>query len=292
MQKRIVITGANGQLGQTLVRGEMAESNLLFPLGRDELDITSQASVNSLLETLKPEIVINSAAYTAVDAAESNAADAYAINEQGVKNLALWCKSSGTHLIHISTDFVFNGEKNQPYRVDDPVAPLSVYGQSKLAGERVIATLLPGNSSIVRTAWLYSPYNTNFMKTMLRLMREREMLNVVDDQIGTPCSTATLAQCLQALVRADRPEGIYHWTDAGVASWYDFAVAIQEEALALSILDRAIPINPIPTAKYPTPARRPTYSVLDKSRALQELGCPQMHWRTALRDVLKRMSEG
>lgn len=291
MQKRIVITGANGQLGQTLVRGELAESNILFPLGRTELDITDQASVAATLESLRPEIVINSSAYTAVDAAESNAAAAYSINEQGVRNLALWCQRSGAHLIHISTDFVFSGEKNQPYRVDDPVGPLSVYGQSKLAGERVLASLLPKQSSIVRTAWLYSPYNTNFMLTMLRLMRERESLNVVDDQIGTPCSAATLAQCLHALVQSELPGGIYHWADAGVASWYDFAVAIQEEALSLSLLDRAIPINPIPTVKYPTPARRPTYSVLDKSRALMELGCPQLHWRAALRDVLKRLSE-
>lgn len=291
MEKRIAITGANGQLGQTLVRCELAESNQLFPLGRAELDITDQTSVTATLEALKPDIVINTAAYTAVDAAESHAADAYAINEQGVKHLARWCKSSGAHLIHISTDFVFSGEKNQPYRVDDPVAPLSIYGQSKLAGEQMIAALLPGKASIVRTAWLYSPYNTNFMKTMLRLMREREVLYVVDDQIGTPCSTATLAQCLQALVRSDMPGGIYHWTDAGVASWYDFAVAIQEEALALSLLDRAIPVHPIPTVKYPTPARRPAYSVLDKSRALTELACPQVHWRAALRDVLKRMSE-
>ncbi|MES3006525.1 MAG: dTDP-4-dehydrorhamnose reductase [Pseudomonadota bacterium] len=291
MEKRIAITGANGQLGQTLVRCQLAESNQLFPLGRAELDITDQTSVTATLEALKPDIVINTAAYTAVDAAESHAADAYAINEQGVKHLARWCKSSGAHLIHISTDFVFSGEKNQPYRVDDSVAPLSVYGQSKLAGERMIATLLPGKASIVRTAWLYSPYNTNFMKTMLRLMREREVLYVVDDQIGTPCSTATLAQCLGALVRSDMPGGIYHWTDAGVASWYDFAVAIQEEALAQSLLDRAIPVHPIPTVKYPTPARRPAYSVLDKSRALTELECPQVHWRAALRDVLKTLSE-
>lgn len=291
MGKRIVITGANGQLGQTLQRSSLAETDTLLALGREDMDITNQSKVSARLDSLKPDLIINAAAYTAVDAAESHAAEAYSINEQGVKHLARWAKSNDVHLIHISTDFVFGGNRNRPYRVDDPVAPLGVYGESKLAGEKMIATLLPRKATIVRTAWLYSPYNTNFVKTMLRLMREREALHVVDDQIGTPCSTATLVQCLQGLIQANTPDGIFHWTDAGVASWYDFAVAIQEEALALSLLEREIPIHPIATEKYPTAARRPAYSVLDKSRALLELECPQMHWREALRDVLKTLSE-
>lgn len=291
MPKRIAITGANGQLGQTLLRSELAELHTLLPLGRKELDITDQASVAATLDSLKPDVIINAAAYTAVDAAETHAAEAYAINEQGVKHLARWAKGKPVHLIHVSTDFVFAGERNRPWQVDDPVSPISVYGQSKLAGEKMLTTLLPGKATIVRTAWLYSPYNTNFVKTMLRLMKERDVLHVVDDQVGTPCSTASLVGCLQAIVQRNKPGGVYHWTDAGVASWYDFAVAIQEEALALSLLDRAIPVNPIPTAKYPTPAKRPAYSVLDKSRALVELKCPQVHWREALRDVLKTLSE-
>lgn len=291
MEKRIVITGANGQLGQTLVRSSLAETDILLALGREEMDITDQSKVSATLDSLRPDIIINAAAYTAVDAAESHAAEAYSINEQGVKHLARWVKSNAAHLIHISTDFVFAGEKNRPYRVDDPVAPLGVYGESKLAGEKMIATLLPGKSTIVRTAWLYSQYNTNFVKTMLRLLRERDTLHVVDDQIGTPCSTATLVQCLQLIVERDTPDGVFHWTDAGVTSWYDFAVAIQEEAFALSLLERKISIHPIATEKYPTAARRPAYSVLDKSRALQELQCPQLHWREALRDVLKKLSE-
>ncbi|MDP1931962.1 MAG: dTDP-4-dehydrorhamnose reductase [Gammaproteobacteria bacterium] len=291
MVKRIAITGANGQLGQTLIRSGFAELHMLLPLGREELDITDPASVAATLDSLKPDFIINAAAYTAVDAAETHAAEAYAINEQGVKHLARWAKGKPVHLIHVSTDFVFGGEKNRPYQVDDPVSPISVYGQSKLAGEKMLATLLPGKATIVRTAWLYSPWNTNFVKTMLRLMKERDVLHIVDDQIGTPCSTASLVGCLQVVVNRNKPGSIYHWTDAGVASWYDFAVAIQEEALALSLLDRAIPVNPIPTAKYPTPAKRPAYSVLDKSKALVELGCPQVHWREALRAVLKQLSE-
>ena len=290
MGKRIAITGANGQLGQTLMRSPLFEDDILLPLGREDMDITAAASVSATLDSLKPDILINAAAYTAVDAAETHEAEAYSINEQGVKHLARWARDRKAHLIHISTDFVFGGEKNRPYRVDDPVSPLSVYGHSKLAGEKMIATLLPDQATIVRTAWLYSPWNHNFMKTMLRLMRERDVLYVVDDQIGTPCSTASLVQCLHALIQRNVPGGIFHWTDAGVASWYDFAIAIQEEALHLGLLEHAIPVHPIPTEKYTTPARRPAYSVLDKSRALQELVCPQVHWREALRDVMKKLN--
>lgn len=289
MGLRIAITGSNGQLGQSLLRSRLFEEHVLLPLGRDEMDITVQAKVSATLDGLKPDIVINAAAYTAVDAAESQPEQAYAINEQGVKHLARWAKAKKAHLIHISTDFVFGGDKNRPYRIDDPTAPLSLYGQSKLAGEKMLATLLPGKATIVRTAWLYSPYNNNFVKTMLRLMRERESLHVVDDQIGTPCSTASLVVCLHAIVTRNQPGAIYHWTDAGVASWYDFAVAIQEEAVVLELLDHAIPIHPISTEKYKTAAVRPAYSVLDKSRALQELQCPQPHWREALRDMLRTM---
>jgi dTDP-4-dehydrorhamnose reductase len=289
MGLRIAITGANGQLGQTLMRSTLFEDHLLLPLTRSELDITDAASVNTTLDALQPDIVINAAAYTAVDLAESQSERAFAINEHGVRHLALWARDAGAKLIHLSTDFVFDGQHNRPYRIDAPVAPLSVYGHSKLAGERALMQLLPERSTIVRTAWLYSPWQQNFLKTMLRLMRERDSLRVVDDQVGTPCSTASLAQCLHALIAHEVPGGIFHWTDAGVASWYDFAMAIQEEALRLGLLEHAIPVQPIPSEQYPTPARRPAWSVLDKSRALQELQCPQMHWREALCDAMKTL---
>lgn len=291
MGLRIAITGANGQLGQTLMRSALFEEHLLLPFGRDTLDIADRANIEAVLSSAAPDVVINAAAYTAVDAAESDEDAAFLLNDKGVENLAMWAAASGAALVHVSTDFVFDGRSHRPYRVEDPVAPLSVYGKSKLAGEQAIANILPGRGTIVRTAWLYSPYRQNFVRTMLRLMRERDGLGVVDDQIGTPTSTDGLVSCLHALISTGRQGGIYHWTDAGVASWYDFAVAIQEEALALSLLDRAIPIRPIPTTQYPTPAVRPAYSVLDKSRALQELQCPQVHWREALRDVLKHISE-
>jgi dTDP-4-dehydrorhamnose reductase len=286
MGARILLTGANGQLGETLLR---VESNLnLIPVTRVEFDLTDHAGMERALDRLRPDVIINAAAYTAVDAAESDAPKAFAVNAEAPAFLARWvAQNTGSHLIHISTDFVFGGEKNQPYLPDDPTHPLGIYGLSKLAGEQAITAVAP-HSTIIRTSWLYSPYGHNFMKTMLRLLREREQLNVVDDQIGTPCSTASLSQCVLAAA-VGRPAGIFHWSDAGVASWYDFAVAIQEEALRAGLLDNEIPVLPIPSSGYPTPARRPAYSVLDKRSTMDAMGCRPVHWRAALRDVLRQV---
>jgi dTDP-4-dehydrorhamnose reductase len=286
MSKKVLLTGANGQTGQTLIRSALADSCELLAVSRADLDITDADAVLQLLASIKPDVIINAAAYTAVDAAENNADAAFAINAGGPENLARGARIHGCHLIHLSTDFVFDGSKNLPYTPADKTDPLGVYGQSKLAGEQAVRRILPEHSSIIRTAWLYSPYGSNFVKTMLRLMKERDQLSVVDDQIGTPCSTVTLSACIIAAVEK-RISGIFHCSDAGLASWYDFAVAIQEEALLIGLLDFAIPINPIPTSAYPTPARRPIYSVLDKQATVAALGCGQQHWRLALRDVLK-----
>jgi dTDP-4-dehydrorhamnose reductase len=288
--KKIVITGANGQLGQTLMRASMFGEHTLIPLTRQQLDISSQASVDSVLDSLVPDIIINAAAYTAVDAAESNRDAAYAINEDGPGNLANWVNNSAAKLIHVSTDFVFDGQGHRPYKTQDKTRPVSVYGSSKLAGERKVLDILGQKASIVRTAWLYSPFNSNFVKTMLRLMGERDSLSVIDDQVGTPCSSFSLARCLAAIIESDSCGGVYHWTDAGVASWYDFAVAIQNEALTLGLLEQAIAITPITTEQYPTPARRPAYSVLDKHETLQQISVTQRHWREELKDVLIALS--
>jgi dTDP-4-dehydrorhamnose reductase len=289
-EKKIVITGANGQLGQTLMRSSLVEGHTLIPLTRQQLDISNQASVVAVLDSLAPDVIINAAAYTAVDAAESNRDAAYAINDAGPAGLAMWAKNSDAKLIHVSTDFVFDGLGHRPYRTHDKTGPMSVYGSSKLAGEQKILGTLGDQASIVRTAWLYSPFNNNFVKTMLRLMNERDSLSVIDDQIGTPCSTFSLGRCLAAIVDSDCSGGVYHWTDAGVASWYDFAVAIQNEALTLGLLERAITITPITTEQYPTPARRPAYSVLDKHETLQKISSTQRHWREELIDVLIALS--
>lgn len=288
--KRIVITGAGGQLGQTLLRSALATTHTLIPLGRDALNIADVVNVKAVLDQHKPDCIINAAAYTAVDAAETNEDLAFAINGTGPENLALWAFANAAHLIHVSTDFVFGGTAHSPYRTDDPVGPISVYGCSKLAGEQRVTDILGGSASIVRTAWLYSSLNNNFVKTMLRLMAERDTLGIIDDQIGSPCSTQSLARCLAAIVDLKNPGGVYHWTDAGVASWYDFAVAIHSEALAAGILKQAITINPIPTEKYPTPAKRPAYSVLDKHATLSRTGCENRHWREELQAVLSEIA--
>lgn len=288
--KKIVITGAGGQLGQTLLLSDLATQHTLILLGRQALNIADVDSVNAVLASHRPDYIINAAAYTAVDGAESDSDNAFAINETGPENLALWASNNKAQLIHVSTDFVFDGKGHRPYKTGDQVGPISVYGRSKLAGEQKISQILGTRASIVRTAWLYSPFNSNFVKTMLRLMAERDSLSIIDDQIGTPSSTASLARCLGAIVNSESPGGIYHWTDAGVASWFDFAVAIHNEALSIGLLKRGIAIHPIPTEKYPTPAKRPAYSVLDKHATLQTLGCEQRHWREELKLVLNEIS--
>jgi dTDP-4-dehydrorhamnose reductase len=286
MIKKVLLTGANGQTGQTLLHRPLPDRYELFAVTRAELDITQADAVLDLFARIRPDVIINAAAYTAVDAAQSNADQAFAVNATGAENLARGAQIHGSHLVHLSTDFVFGGDKNTPYTPADATNPLGVYGQSKLAGEVAVRRLLPGHSTVIRTAWLYSPYGSNFVKTMLRLMKERDQLSVVDDQIGTPCSTVTLSACISAAVEK-QISGVFHWSDAGLASWYDFAVAIQEEALLLGLLEKAVPIVPIPSSAYPTPARRPVYSVLDKRETASALGCPQQHWRSALHDTLK-----
>lgn len=283
----IVITGANGQLGRTL-QAALAQ-HALIPLNRTDLDISS-LDLAEQLHTLQPAVVINAAAYTAVDKAESEPDRADQINHQAPKNLAEACKQINSRLIHVSTDFVFDGTANQPYPVDAPCDPTGEYGRSKLKGEQAIMHAYPEGSCIVRTAWLYSATNNNFVTTMLRLMKERQELGIVMDQVGTPTSTKTLATFIEALIEQNR-RGLYHWSDAGVASWYDFAVAIYEEATAAGLLTNKVTIKPIYSKDYPTPARRPHYSVLDKTKSYTDTGVPAIHWRTPLRDVIQRIAD-
>ncbi|HYM48447.1 MAG TPA: dTDP-4-dehydrorhamnose reductase, partial [Burkholderiaceae bacterium] len=236
--------------------------------------------------------IINAAAYTHVDRAETEHQRAIAINADGPANLAAAARSVDARLIHVSTDFVFDGGSSRPYRPEDTAAPTSAYGLSKLEGERRVTAIGEQRVLIVRTAWLYAARGNNFVNTMLKLMRERQELRVVADQIGTPTWATTLARALWAAARRPALHGIYHWTDAGVASWYDFAVAIQEEALARKLLARAIPICPIRTEDYPTPAKRPAYSVLDKTRSVADFDMPLVHWRAALRQMFAELAHG
>jgi len=282
---KVLITGANGQLGRELQN--TAPPNVrVVAMNSSQLDICITDAVHKEVASLGAEVVINAAAYTAVDRAEQEKERAYAVNAVGPANIAAAVQNVGARFIHVSTDFVFDGHRSSPYRPEDPPAPLGVYGESKLAGEkRILATLPKDRALIIRTAWVYSRYGGNFVLTMLRLMRERDRIGVVADQVGTPTWANGLAHVIWTALDKGL-QGIHHWTDAGVASWYDFAVAIQEEALALGLLDRNIPIKPINTTDYPTPARRPSYSVLDKTVTWEALDKTADHWRESLRKML------
>jgi len=290
--QNIVLTGANGQLGLTLQKTLAQHSNIqLHALTREQLDIADEAAVNACLDQIKPDVIINAAAYTAVDAAETDDLTARAANAAGPKNLARWAQRNNAYLLQISTDFVFSGRNHRPYTPDDQTDPLSIYGRTKLEGELHARYLAPANSLVLRTSWVYSEFGRNFVKTMLRLMAEKDQLNVVADQIGTPSSTWGLARCIDACL-ARRPVGILHWSDSGVASWYDFAVAIQDEALAAGLLEKRIPVRAIPTSDYPTPAKRPPFSVLDKSATMEALELEPLHWRHELGRVIQAIKAG
>ncbi|WP_444921185.1 dTDP-4-dehydrorhamnose reductase [Microbulbifer sp. CnH-101-G] len=284
---KILVTGKDGQLAQELQKRIPAGIELIA-LDRNDLDITSAGQVMQTMTHYKPDAIINAAAYTAVDKAESEKEQAYAVNATGPENLAKACREMGIRLIHISTDFVFDGQSSTPYQPQDAVRPLGVYGESKAAGEAAVQSILP-QAVILRTAWVYSAHGANFTNTMLRLMSERDELSIVADQIGSPTSTQTLAETIYTIISKTETSGIYHCTDAGTASWYDFAVAIYEEAKALGLLEeeKNIKIRPISTADYPTPAARPAYSVLDKSRLIVDLNLESQHWRRVLRRVLQ-----
>ena len=286
---KVLITGANGQLGQALQASAPA-GIVPHAFDRSSLDLTDAAAVAEVMARVCPDLVINTAAYTAVDRAEAEREVAFRVNEAGARNLAEACAGKGSRLLHISTDFVFDGEQSHPYTPGDKTAPLSVYGASKLAGELAVQQLLPQSALILRTSWLYAADGQNFVKTMLRLMGERERLGVIADQVGTPTHARGLAEACWGF--AGRPElyGVYHWSDAGVASWYDFAVAIMEEGIAAGLLDTAIPITPLRTGDYPTAAVRPSYSVLDKSASVAALGVELKHWRVALREMLAELA--
>jgi dTDP-4-dehydrorhamnose reductase len=257
----------------------------LRALSRAEVDVTDAGRVADAIGDYQPDVVINAAAYTAVDKAESDEEGARRGNVDGPANLAAAIASfAHSRLIHVSTDFVFDGRSSTPYAPDAPTAPLGIYGATKLAGERVVLEALGERATIVRTAWVYSSTGRNFLLTMLKLMA-RGPVRVVADQLGTPTSATSLADALWRFAAVDTG-GVFHWTDAGVASWYDFAVAISEEAAAAGLLSGVAEVTPIATHEYPTPARRPSYSVLDNSGAIRVLGIKPLHWRRRLREVI------
>lgn len=284
---KCLIIGSAGQLGHALV-AQAPQDASLTALPRDMCDLTDAQGLAGWLNREKPDIIFNAAAYTAVDAAEDNAEAAERINAIAVVELAKAAADRNITLVQVSTDFVFDGTSSSPYEPGSPTRPLSVYGRTKRAGEIGVQEAC-SRHLVVRTAWVYAETGRNFVRTMLRLMAERDTVRVVADQIGTPTYAGHLAHALWGLVAKDA-SGLFHYTDSGVASWYDFAVAIQEEALAKGILKNQAAIIPVATKDYPTPATRPRFSVLDKSSTWPVLGWVAPHWRVGLRKMLEGIS--
>lgn len=275
---KVLITGAKGQLGRGLIASAPAGVQVRS-VDVDECDISDHAALAALVNEMGPDVVINAAAYTAVDRAESDEDMARAINSGAVASLAAIHPAK---LVHVSTDFVFDGTSSRAYRPDDRRNPLSAYGRTKAEGE----DHLRSGDLLVRTAWVYAAGGVNFVRTMLQLLAEKDEVRVVADQIGAPTWAKGLAQTIWGLLGKDA-SGTFHHSDAGVASWYDFAVAIQEEALQLGMLENAVPVRPILTSAYPTPAARPAFSLLDSSKTREVLGDEYVHWRINLREMLR-----
>lgn len=280
----VLVTGANGQLGQAIqfISKKYAEIDFVF-CDSARLDITDLNNVKQIFTQFKPDYCINAAAYTAVDKAESEPEKAHLINVVGAKNLAEVCKEFSAILLHVSTDFVFDGTSKKPYTEDDKTNPTGVYGQTKLDGEKAIQATFD-HYFIIRTSWVYSQFGTNFMKTMLRLASERDSLSVVNDQIGTPTNAVDLAEVLIAIILKNQKSAtvnlqskIFNFSNEGECSWYDFAKKIFE------IHTISINLQSIPTTSFPTPAKRPSYSVLDKSKIKRVFGITIAHWEESLK---------
>lgn len=277
----ILVTGASGQLGQSIqfIASNYSDCQFIFASSTD-LDITNQERVNHFFDTNTIDFCINTAAYTAVDKAESEIEKAEAINVVGPRNLAIACQKNQVKLLHISTDFVFDGASSKPYLETDATNPLGIYGKTKLEGEQAVANAM-NDYFIIRTSWVYSQFGNNFMKTMLRLASERDTLSIVSDQIGSPTNAVDLAKALLSIIQSNSSKyGIYNFSNEGIASWYDFATEI------FRINKVVINVNPIPTEAFPTPAKRPKYSLLDKSKIKNAFGIDIKTWQESLLQTL------
>ncbi|MBC1194057.1 dTDP-4-dehydrorhamnose reductase [Microcystis aeruginosa BLCCF158] len=287
--KKVLLIGAKGQVGQEL-QVTLQSLGEVISIGREELDLTNSEKISQLIREIHPDYLVNAAAYTAVDKAETEPDLAYAINAIAPKIMAESAEKIQAKFLHISTDYVFDGRKNTPYLETDLTNPLGVYGQSKLRGEEEIKTV-NSQAIILRTAWVYGSYGkSNFVKTMLRLGKEREELKVVVDQVGSPTWSKDIATAItQLLINVDNPAGIYNFTNSGVASWFDLTKAIFEEAKISGIPLKIQRVIPITTAEYPTPAVRPAYSVLSGQKISQQLGYIPPYWRDSLKAMLNQL---
>jgi dTDP-4-dehydrorhamnose reductase len=288
----VLITGANGQLGRELVRQGLAFNYKIQSLNHQQLDITNKGQLHQMLERVSPSVVINAAAYTDVDKAENESDIAYAVNKNGPAYLARYCADHGLALIHISTDYVFDGTKGRPYQENDPIAPLGVYGQSKALGEAAIRSILK-NHIIVRTSWLYGVYRNNFVKTILKLGNEKTDLRVVADQFGSPTSAADLAKALLTVVKKIAAGekiswGTYHYCGKGITTWHGLAEKIIQLAKTFGPL-QIKQVTPITTAEWPTPTKRPAYSVLDCGRLKSQFGIEPKPWQQSLKHTIARI---
>ncbi|MGR9073216.1 MAG: dTDP-4-dehydrorhamnose reductase [Gammaproteobacteria bacterium] len=282
---KALLTGAGGQLGRELLDTKPPTLEMTA-LDHSALDVSDPERVKKTVISVRPDVIVNAAAYTAVDRAELEPEAADAVNRRGVENLAAAAQIVGARIIHISTDYVFDGEAERPYRPADRPAPLSVYGATKLAGERALQESRIEDSIIIRTSWLYSVYENNFVKNMLRLMREKSELCVVSDQTGTPTWARNLAAAVWEFTGHPEAHGVYHWTDGGSATWLDFALAIQAEGMALGLLARSIPIHPIASSEFQAKALRPRYSVLDCAGSRRLLASTPDDWRASLHRMM------
>lgn len=283
---KILVTGAYGQLGSEIkdLSKQYIDDSFVF-VDREQMPLDDLKKVLDVVETINPDLIVSGGAYTAVDKAESEAELVDIINHQAVATMVKWAKHNNRKLIHISTDYVFQGDSSTPLKEDEPTNPINVYGLSKQRGEEAIINS-GGDAIIIRTAWVYSSYGANFVKTMIRLMTERDEISVIADQVGSPTYALDLAQAILAIAHSDQwTKGIYHFSNEGETSWYDFAVAIRE------LEDLDCKINPIATEQYPTPARRPKYSLLDKTKIKETFGVQVPEWKQSLAEMLVKLEE-
>jgi dTDP-4-dehydrorhamnose reductase len=289
---RVLVTGAAGQVGHELMRQAPAGFDV-SGFDSSQLDITSIEQVHQTVDRVKPDLIINAAAYTAVDKAETDQEHAWAVNHTGVANLAAAAVALDIPVLHISTDYVFDGDASTPYLETDPPGPTGVYGDSKLAGEQSLARLC-NKYIVLRTSWVFAAHGNNFVKTMLRLAAQRDSLSIVADQRGGPTSAASIAAALWQLAeqyrdKGELPWGVYHYSGTPACSWFEFAEEIFAQACTLGLLEKAPAISPITTAEYPTPARRPAWSVMDCSKLERCCGIHPAPWKDELQKVLKEL---
>lgn len=291
---RVLITGAQGQVGQELMRSA-PQGWQVDGRGSNELDISDAQQVFTVVQAMQPQMIINAAAYTAVDKAESDSQRAFAVNHLGAENLAKAAQALNCPLLHISTDYVFDGNQTRPYTEQDTPAPNSVYGASKWLGEQAITNVC-AQHIILRTSWVFGAHGNNFVKTMLRLGQERDALSIVSDQVGGPTSARSIAHALWQITKQFQSSstcawGTYHFSGAPTCSWYEFAEEIFAQATELQLIAQRPTLKPIKTSEYPTPAQRPAYSVLDNTRIYQQLNIVQSNWKNELQLMLRTLKD-